>query len=225
MTANQRAVSTGTLNVQGPHGQPGFRDLSVQRRRGRRLRDRRQDRRSTPVPVMSNALPKTCKGRVAFIFDERDFDVDQIVGVKNIKITGRRRARRARDAVLRSGLPVARCGRATSLVGADNFGYGHPHYPPMRAMRHLGIAGVIAESLLARLLARRDQHGLSAGQLPRNPRLRRTLGRDRGRLGPRTSSAISRRTRHIAFEPLSRADREMLEAGGLVPYLKQSSVA
>ena len=29
----------------------------------------------------------------------------------------------------------------------------------------------------------------------------------------------------IAFEPLSRADRQMLEAGGLVPYLKQSSVA
>ena len=32
------------------------------------------------------------------------------------------------------------------LVGGHNFGYGHPHYPPMRAMRHLGIAGVIAES-------------------------------------------------------------------------------
>ena len=34
---------------------------------------------------MSNALPNL-KGRVAFIFEERDFDVDQIIGVKNIKI-------------------------------------------------------------------------------------------------------------------------------------------
>jgi 3-isopropylmalate/(R)-2-methylmalate dehydratase small subunit len=31
--------------------------------------------------------------------------------------------------------------------------------------------------------------------------------------------------KQLAFEPLSRADRQMLEAGGLVPYLKQSSVA
>jgi 3-isopropylmalate/(R)-2-methylmalate dehydratase small subunit len=29
------------------------------------------------------------------------------------------------------------------LVGNHNFGYGHPHYPPMKAMRHMGIAGVI----------------------------------------------------------------------------------
>ena len=32
------------------------------------------------------------------------------------------------------------------IVGAGNFGYGHPHYPATKAMRHLGIAGVIAES-------------------------------------------------------------------------------
>jgi 3-isopropylmalate/(R)-2-methylmalate dehydratase small subunit len=32
-------------------------------------------------------------------------------------------------------------------------------------------------------------------------------------------------SKEIGFEPLSRADRQMLEAGGLVPYLKQSSVA
>ena len=34
---------------------------------------------------MSHALPNL-KGRVAFVFEERDFDVDQIIGVKNIKI-------------------------------------------------------------------------------------------------------------------------------------------
>ena len=32
------------------------------------------------------ALP-VLKGRIAFVFEEIDFDVDQIVGVKNIKIT------------------------------------------------------------------------------------------------------------------------------------------
>ena len=29
---------------------------------------------------------KNLKGRVAFVFTEDDFDVDQIVGVKNIKL-------------------------------------------------------------------------------------------------------------------------------------------
>ena len=31
----------------------------------------------------SNTLPNL-RGRVAFVFEEEDFDVDQIVGVKNI---------------------------------------------------------------------------------------------------------------------------------------------
>ena len=31
-------------------------------------------------------------------------------------------------------------------VGGRNFGYGHPHYPPMVALRDLGIAAVLAES-------------------------------------------------------------------------------
>ena len=32
------------------------------------------------------------------------------------------------------------------LIGNHNFGYGHPHYPPMIGMRQIGIGGVIAES-------------------------------------------------------------------------------
>ncbi|KAJ1683797.1 hypothetical protein LUZ63_020942 [Rhynchospora breviuscula] len=32
------------------------------------------------------------------------------------------------------------------VVGGRNFGYGHPHYPPMVALRNLGIAAVLAES-------------------------------------------------------------------------------
>lgn len=32
------------------------------------------------------------------------------------------------------------------IVGGRNFGYGHPHYPPMVALRDLGIAAVLAES-------------------------------------------------------------------------------
>ena len=85
------------------------------------------------------------KGRVAFIFEEIDFDVDQIVGVKNIKIQD---VEELASVAMESFEPDFRSQiRAGDLlIGNTNFGYGHPHYPPMIAMRHIGIAGVIAES-------------------------------------------------------------------------------
>jgi 3-isopropylmalate/(R)-2-methylmalate dehydratase small subunit len=87
---------------------------------------------------------KNLRGRVAWIFDEENFDVDQIVGVKNIKITNV--AELAEIAMKAYDPDFATSVRPGDLiVGAGNFGYGHPHYPPLRAIRHLGIAGVVAE--------------------------------------------------------------------------------
>jgi 3-isopropylmalate/(R)-2-methylmalate dehydratase small subunit len=171
---------------------------------------------------MSNALPNL-RGRVAFIFEERDFDVDQIIGVKNIKIQDvdelAALAMQSYDPEFQSKVR-----KGDVVVGADNFGYGHPHYPPMRAMRHLGIAGVIAESFSPGYWRGEISMGFPQVSCP-------------GILGfverwddievDWTASVVRNltRTKEIAFEPLSRADRQMLEAGGLVPYLKQSSVA
>jgi len=171
---------------------------------------------------MSNALPNL-KGRVAFIFEERDFDVDQIIGVKNIKIQDvdelAALAMQSYDPEFQSKVR-----KGDVVVGADNFGYGHPHYPPMRAMRHLGIAGVIAESFSPGYWRGEISMGFPQVSCP-------------GILGfverwddievDWTAGVVRNltRTTEIAFEPLSRADRQMLEAGGLVPYLKQSSVA
>ena len=171
---------------------------------------------------MSNALPNL-KGRVAFIFEERDFDVDQIIGVKNIKIQDvdelAALAMQSYDPEFQSKVR-----KGDVVVGADNFGYGHPHYPPMRAMRHLGIAGVIAESFSPGYWRGEISMGFPQVSCP-------------GILGfverwddievDWTAGVVRNltRTTEIALEPLSRADRQMLEAGGLVPYLKQSSVA
>lgn len=171
---------------------------------------------------MSNALPNL-KGRVAFIFEERDFDVDQIIGVKNIKIQDvdelAALAMQSYDPEFQSKVR-----KGDVVVGADNFGYGHPHYPPMRAMRHLGIAGVIAESFSPGYWRGEISMGFPQVSCP-------------GILGfverwddievDWTAGVVRNltRTTEIAFEPLSRADRQMLEAGGLVPYLKQTSVA
>ncbi|MBL8670348.1 MAG: 3-isopropylmalate dehydratase [Alphaproteobacteria bacterium] len=159
------------------------------------------------------------RGRVAFVFTEVDFDVDQIVGVKNIKLQNVEELAKVAMQSYDPGFHQA-VRKGDLLVGAANFGYGHPHYPPMRAMRHLGIAGVIAESFspgywrgeismgfpqvacpgILKLVARWDEIEVDwAAGLVRN----HTQGRS------------------LPFDTLARADLDMLEFGGLIPYLKR----
>jgi 3-isopropylmalate/(R)-2-methylmalate dehydratase small subunit len=85
------------------------------------------------------------RGRAAWVFEEDDYDIDLIVGVRNIKITDVKELAALAMADYMPGF-AAGVHRGDLLVGGHNFGYGHPHYPAMRAMRHLGIAAVIAES-------------------------------------------------------------------------------
>ena len=157
------------------------------------------------------------RGRVAWIFGDEDFDVDQIVGVKNIKIKDPAELGRL---CLSAEDPdfAQKVKPGDLLVGNHNFGYGHPHYPPMIGMRHLGIAGVIAESFAP---------GYWRGEIAMGfPQV----------ICPGILGAVSRwdeievdwaagRLRNLTkgtdlpIEPLSEGDRQMLEAGGIVGYL------
>jgi len=156
-------------------------------------------------------------GRVAWIFAEENFDVDQIVGVKNIKITDiAELAKVAMTAYDPDFAAQLRPGDV--IVGGVNFGYGHPHYPPLRALRHLGIAGVIAESF---------SPGFWRGEISMGTPLVSCPGilnfvRRWDRVAVDWDGGIVRHEdgRTLPFEPLSLADRTMLETGGLVPYLK-----
>jgi 3-isopropylmalate/(R)-2-methylmalate dehydratase small subunit len=170
----------------------------------------------------SNSLPNL-RGRVAYVFEEEDFDVDQIVGVKNIKIQDidelAAAAMQSYDPEFRSKVRPG-----DLIVGAGNFGYGHPHYPPMKALRHLGIAGVIAESF---------SPGYWRGEISMGfpqvscPGILKFVERWDDIEVAWANGVVRNHTkgRELAFEPLALADRHMLEAGGLVPYLKQSPSA
>jgi 3-isopropylmalate/(R)-2-methylmalate dehydratase small subunit len=159
------------------------------------------------------------RGRVAWIFPEEDFDVDQIVGVKNIKISDINEL--AALAMQDRDPGFAQTIRAGDLlVGGRNYGYGHPHYPPMRAMRHLGIKALIAESFAP---------GFWRGEIS----MGFPLVAAEGILGAVSrwdeisvdwqAGQVVNHTRGIAlpFAPLALADRRMLEFGGLDGYLKQ----
>jgi len=157
------------------------------------------------------------RGRVAFIFDEIDFDVDQIVGVKNIKIQNIDElasiAMQSYDPDFRKSVRPG-----DLLVGSSNFGYGHPHYPPMIAMRHLGIAGVIAESFSPGYW--RGEIAMGFPQIP-CPGIMHLVERwDEVEVDWKEKRVrnLTRGT-HLEFTGLAEADVQMLEAGGLIGYL------
>lgn len=88
--------------------------------------------------------PDLIEGRVAWVFGD-DFDVDLVIGVENIKTYDADELRAVTMKAYDESF-VDRVRPGDVIVGGRNFGYGHPHYPPMVALRNLGIAAVLAES-------------------------------------------------------------------------------
>jgi 3-isopropylmalate/(R)-2-methylmalate dehydratase small subunit len=159
------------------------------------------------------------RGRVAWIFEEENFDVDLIVGVKNIKITDvAELAKLAMETYDPAFASKVRPGDL--IVGAGNFGYGHPHYPPLRALAHLGLKGVIAESF---------SPGFWRGEISMGtplvscPGILAAVQRWDDIEVDWDADLVRNLTQGTAlpFEPLSSADHLMVETGGLLPYLKR----
>lgn len=158
------------------------------------------------------------RGRVAWVFDDDDYDVDCIIGISNIKLTDVNQLAALAMANYEPGF-AATVQRGDLLVGGRNFGYGHPHFPAMRAMRHLGIAGVIAESFAP---------GFFRGELSMGfplitcPGIVAAVQRwDEVEVDWQSNTVRHLPSaRMLPLQPLSAAERGTLEAGGLLPYLK-----
>lgn len=162
--------------------------------------------------------PANLRGRVAWVFDEDDFDIDLIIGVKNIKITDvnelAQLAMSDRDPAFAASVQ-----RGDLLVGGRNFGYGHPHYPAMRAMRHLGIAGVVAESYSPGFFRGEISMGFPLATCPGI-----VAAVQRGdEIAVDWAAAqvqVLRSGQTLPLLPLTTSERDTLAAGGLIPYLK-----
>ncbi|SEJ80274.1 MULTISPECIES: 3-isopropylmalate dehydratase [unclassified Variovorax] len=158
------------------------------------------------------------QGRAAWVFKEDDFDIDLIVGIKNIKITD---IHELAAVTMTSYDPdfAKSVKKGDLLVGGHNFGYGHPHYPAMRAMRHLGVAGVIAESFSPGFFRGEISMGFP---LVTCPGIREIATRwDELKVDWEASTVTNVGSgRQLPFERLSSVERGTLEAGGFIPYLK-----
>ena len=158
------------------------------------------------------------QGRASWIFTEDNFDVDQIVGVKNIKMTDIQEL--AALAMQSYDPDFARLvQKGDVVVGGDNFGYGHPHYPPLKALRHLGISAVIAESFSPGFYRGEISMGFT---LVTCPGVRQMVQRWDQLEVDWDALVLHNRTRgtSLPIEPLSTMDQMMLETGGFIPYLK-----
>jgi 3-isopropylmalate/(R)-2-methylmalate dehydratase small subunit len=167
------------------------------------------------------SLPKlqNLRGRVAWVFDQDDYDIDLIIGVRNIKITD---VKELAALVMSDRDPgfASTVQRGDLLVGARNFGYGHPHYPAMRAMRHLGIAGVVAESFSPGFFRGEISMGFP---LITCPGILAAVQRGDEIEVDWAASQVRHLGKGLALplQPLAAAERLTLEAGGLIPYLKK----
>ena len=158
------------------------------------------------------------RGRVAYVFPEPDFDVDQIVGVENC---GEQDMNILLRVAMRSFDPefAAKVRPGDLIVGGRNFGYGHPHYPAMQYMRHLGVRAVVAESFAPGFW----QNEINMGFIPLAcPDILSAVQRW-DEIEIRWSGRIFNHTRGIelAYDALSPRNRAIIAAGGFIPYLRQ----
>jgi len=159
------------------------------------------------------------RGRIAYVIEAADFDVDQIIGVENIRLTdpdalaalAMRRYDPDFAALVKPGDMIA-CG--------ENFGYGHPHFGPMIALRRLGIVAVLAESFATGYWREELAEGFPQIACPGVLGLVRrwdTVEVDW------SAGVVRNLTRggSLALQAYSAAERDMIRAGGLVPYLRE----
>lgn len=171
---------------------------------------------------MTRPMLAPLRGRVAWIFGD-DFDVDQIVGVKNIKVQDP-------DALARLALDYfddefrQQVRPSDFLLAGSNFGYGHPHFQSMRAMRKLGIAAVLANSFFPVYWRGEISNGfpqiagdLIASWLQRWDEIEIDF-----------AASLVRRLADgetMAFQPYASSELETLSAGGFRPRLARSLAA
>lgn len=162
-------------------------------------------------------LPKI-EGRVAWVFNEPNFDIDLIVGVDNIKI---KEVEKLKEVCMKDFDPhfAEYVREGDVIVGGKNFGYGHPHYPSFIALRALGIRAVFAESFAPGFYRGETNNGFPLIECPgiidhvsRGDAVKFDWVLEK--------LQITNKKLELSCNPIPDKTRKLIECGGIMGYLR-----
>jgi len=158
------------------------------------------------------------RGHVVWKFGD-NFDVDLIVGVKNIAEKDIPKLSSVAMADFSSNF-VDSVMPGDLLVAGHNFGYGHPHRHGMAVMKHLGIKAVIAESFAPAFF--RGEYGFGLILLPCTGISAFADRGDELEIDIQNGFAINHSFgKTIRLNPIPKPVLDIMIAGGLLAYLKR----
>jgi 3-isopropylmalate/(R)-2-methylmalate dehydratase small subunit len=161
------------------------------------------------------------KGTVVWKYAEH-FNADLVVGAKNIGEKNQEVLGKIFMADYDPGL-AGRIRKGDILVGARNFGYGHPHQQSVQSMKRAGIGLVIAESFYPACYRMAFFHALPVlvcKDILKGAEVGHALEVDvvTGKINNLTTGKT------IQGEPMPPFLLEVLNAGGLVSWLRKQPV-
>ena len=158
------------------------------------------------------------QGKAAWVFPD-SFDVDYIIGTPNIGLTD---LKQITACLMKDFDPefLDSCAPGDMLIAGKSFGYGHAHPQPMAGMREIGIRCVVAESYLFPFFRSELASGM---MLFTCPGITACVRRgDKLQIDTERSLVTNLTTGEcLALKPLRGYPAELLEAGGVVEYLRR----
>lgn len=162
------------------------------------------------------------KGRVAWKFAEPHFDVDNIIGVQNIKL------KQVEDIIKVCMKPYEedfadKVQEGDVLVGGINFGYGHPHYGAFKGLRAMGIKAVFAENFSPGFYRGEIVNGLPLIEAPGI--LDCTHRWDTLELDWEREEVVINGTRRLKCSPIPQKTKDLIESGGQIQYIREKRLS
>lgn len=162
-------------------------------------------------------LPKI-RGRVAWVFEEPNYDIDNIIGVENIKVSDIEELKKVCMNSLEADF-AEKVKEGDVLVGGENFGYGHPHWGAFRAMRALGIKALFAESFYYGFYKGETTNGFTLIEVPG---ISKYVNRwDTIELDWENEEVLINGKDKLKCKPIPDKTRDLVEFGGIINYLKE----
>ena len=159
------------------------------------------------------------RGAVAWVVTEPNFDVDLVIGLENIAVRDPEQLKKlCMHTFVDNFAEQVKPGDV--WVGGENLGYGHPHKGGPESLRLLGLGAIIADSFSPGFYR---ANSLTGFPLIACPGISKAVKRGDIISYCWETETITNETTGVTLPctPMSQKDRDIVDAGGLVPYIQK----